>query len=105
MKHSQGTVTESRAFATATSSSSHSDSGDLVSSINTGLSGCSSPISNGATGSACSTTGSNHSDTCNGPNNGLCNGKQLVYLDKISLDTKSGLIQYICIWSCIMFMH
>lgn len=66
---------ESRVFATATSSSSHSDSGDLASSHNAGLSGCSSPVSNKASGSTCSTTVSNHSDTRNGPN-GVCDGKK-----------------------------
>lgn len=76
---------ESRAIATATSSSSHSDGGDLVSSHNAGLSGCSSPMSNGASGSACSTTGSNHSDTCNGPN-GVCDGEEFIYLDKFIFD-------------------
>lgn len=79
MKHSQGTIMESRVFATATSSNSHSDRGDLASSHNAGLSSCSSPMSNGASSSACSTTGSNHSDTCNGPN-GVCDGKNHFYI-------------------------
>lgn len=76
MKHTQGTTVESRVFATATSSSSISDGGDVVSSHNAGISGCSSPMSNGASGSACSTTGSNH--TCNGPN-GMCDGKEKLF--------------------------
>lgn len=79
VKHLQGTVMESRVLATATSSSSHSDRGDLASSHNAGLSGCSSPVSNGASSSACSTAASNHSDTCNGPN-GVCDGKKSKFL-------------------------
>ncbi|KAF4079160.1 hypothetical protein AMELA_G00189890 [Ameiurus melas] len=89
VKHSQGTIMESRVFATATSSSSHSDRGDLASSHNAGLSSCSSPMSNGASSSACSTTGSNHSDTCNGPN-GVCDGEEEAMDHQLSPDPESS---------------
>ncbi|XP_016314057.1 ubiquitin carboxyl-terminal hydrolase 4-like [Sinocyclocheilus anshuiensis] len=69
VKRSQGTITDSRASASATSSSSSQSPECLasVSSHSTGLSGCSSPVSDGASCSAGSNS-SNHSGTCNGPN-------------------------------------
>ncbi|XP_062853923.1 ubiquitin carboxyl-terminal hydrolase 4 [Trichomycterus rosablanca] len=72
VKHLQGTVTESKAAATATSSNSHSlDCGASASSHKAGLSSTSSSMSNGASCSAGSINDSNHSETCNGPN-GVC---------------------------------
>ncbi|KTF88130.1 hypothetical protein cypCar_00034487 [Cyprinus carpio] len=76
VKRSQGTITDSRASASATSSSS-SQSPECLASVSnhsTGLSACSSPVSDGASCSAGS-NGSNHSGTCNGPN-GVCDGDE-----------------------------
>uniref|UniRef100_A0AAR2L734 Ubiquitin carboxyl-terminal hydrolase n=1 Tax=Pygocentrus nattereri TaxID=42514 RepID=A0AAR2L734_PYGNA len=65
VKRSQATVMDGRASASATSSNSnHSvDCGVLASNHNTGLSSCSSPMSDGASCSAGSTNGSSHSET------------------------------------------
>ncbi|XP_016115673.1 ubiquitin carboxyl-terminal hydrolase 4 isoform X2 [Sinocyclocheilus grahami] len=76
VKRSQGTITDSRASASATSSSS-SQSPECLASVSshiTGLSDCSSPVSDGASCSAGSNN-SNHSGTCNGPN-GICDGDE-----------------------------
>ncbi|XP_051563513.1 ubiquitin carboxyl-terminal hydrolase 4-like isoform X2 [Myxocyprinus asiaticus] len=76
VKRSQGTISESRASASATSSSS-SQSPECIASVSShskGLSGCSSPVLDGASCSATS-NGSNHSGTCNGPN-GVCDGEE-----------------------------
>ncbi|TVK90531.1 Ubiquitin carboxyl-terminal hydrolase 4 [Bagarius yarrelli] len=89
VKQPQGTIMESRAVATATSSSSHSDNGELLSSHNAVLSDCSSPMSNGASGSVCSTTGSNHSDTCNGPNR-VCDVEEEAMDHQLSPDPESS---------------
>uniref|UniRef100_A0A8C2J979 Ubiquitin carboxyl-terminal hydrolase 4 n=1 Tax=Cyprinus carpio TaxID=7962 RepID=A0A8C2J979_CYPCA len=76
VKRSQGTITDSRASASATSSSS-SQSPECLASVSshiTGLSDCSSPVSDGASCSAGSND-SNHSGICNGPN-GICDGDE-----------------------------
>lgn len=95
---------ENRVFATATSSSSsHSASADLASSHSAGLSVCSNPVSNGASGSASSTTGNNHSDTCNGPN-GVCDGKEIFTICQVQfcLEDRYGTS---VLWSYIRLIH
>ncbi|XP_026853329.1 ubiquitin carboxyl-terminal hydrolase 4 isoform X1 [Electrophorus electricus] len=92
VKRSQGAMMDSRASASATSSnSSHSvDCGALtLSNHSTGLSGCSSPMSDAASCSAGSTNGSSHSDTCNGPN-GVCDGEDEAMDHQVSPDPESS---------------
>lgn len=75
VKQSQSPNSESRASASATiSSCSQAPECSTSSSINASLGGCASPLSDGASCSASSSNGSNHSGTCNDAN-GLYDGK------------------------------
>lgn len=76
VKHSQSPNSESRASASATfASCSQAPECSTSSSLNASLGGCGSPLSDGASRSASSSNGSNHSGTCN-ETNGLYDGKQ-----------------------------
>lgn len=80
VKHSQSPNSESRASASATfASCSQAPECSTSSSLNASLGGCGSPLSDGASRSASSSNGSNHSGTCN-ETNGLYDGKLPIWI-------------------------
>lgn len=90
VKPSQSPCSESRATASATfTSCSQAAECSTSSGHNTNLGGCGSPLSDGASCSASSSNGSNHSGTCNGPN-GLCEGEEEAMDHQVSPEPENG---------------
>ncbi|CAG5981457.1 unnamed protein product [Menidia menidia] len=91
VKHSQSPNSESRASASATLSSCNQASEcSTSSSVNAGLGGCGSPPSDGASCSASSSNGSNHSGTCTEAN-GLYEGEEEAMDHQVSPEPENGL--------------
>ncbi|XP_035517129.1 ubiquitin carboxyl-terminal hydrolase 4 isoform X1 [Morone saxatilis] len=90
VKHSQIPNSESRASASATfASCSQAPECSTSSSLNASLGGCGSPLSDGASCSASSSNGSNHSGTCN-ETNGVYDGEEEAMDHQVSPEPENG---------------
>ncbi|KAG7215057.1 hypothetical protein INR49_022815 [Caranx melampygus] len=88
VKHSQSPSSDSRASASA-SASFASCSQAPECSTSSSLGGCGSPLSDGASCSASSSNGSNHSGTCN-ETNGLYDGEEEAMDHQVSPEPENG---------------
>ncbi|TKS71677.1 Ubiquitin carboxyl-terminal hydrolase 4 [Collichthys lucidus] len=90
VKHSQSPNSESRASASATfASCSQTPECSTSSGLNASLGGCRSPLSDGASCSASSSNGSNHSGNCN-ETNGLYDGEEEAMDHQVSPEPENG---------------
>ncbi|KAG7495009.1 ubiquitin carboxyl-terminal hydrolase 4 [Solea senegalensis] len=88
VKLPQSPGTESRASASVASCSQAPECSTSTS-VNAGLSGCGSPLSDGASCSASSSNGSNHSGTCN-ETNGIYDGDEEAMDHQVSPEPQNG---------------
>ncbi|KAF3689814.1 Ubiquitin carboxyl-terminal hydrolase 4 [Channa argus] len=90
VKHTQSPNSENRASASATfASCSQALECSTSSSLNASLGGCRSPLSDGASCSASSSNGSNHSGTCH-ETNGLYDGEEEAMDHQVSPEPENG---------------